>query len=107
MVWADGMREKLERPHCHSLEEYQQLICRDATPEIQSKAPTYKWLHATVHQLADMTTGREKKEFVKVSKEIKSKWDALNETVEKRKAKVNHLVQVMNFNPYCMVWGLS
>jgi hypothetical protein len=94
MVWADGMRDNLERSHTHNLEDYYQWICREAKPEIHSKLSSYQWLMTTGQELSEMTTGKERKEFTKVSKEVKAKWDGLNEALEKRKAKVSHLLQV-------------
>ena len=103
MMWADGMRDKLERPHSHNLEDYYQWIVREAKPEINSKLSSYQWLNSTGQQLSDMTSGKEKKEFNKVSKEVKSKWEALNENVDKRSAKVNHLLQVRKHLLYFFV----
>jgi len=88
------MKETLERPKYENLEDYNMWLEKEASAEIGAKQQLYDWIQKSGEDLAQMTSGKEKKELVRVTKEVKHKWLELNDLLEKRKAKVSHLLQV-------------
>lgn len=88
------MKENFARPSCQNLEDYALWLDREAQTEFNIKYPAYEWIQKTGENLAQMTAGKEKKELIRVVKEVKLKWLEINELLDQRKAKVNHLLQV-------------
>lgn len=91
------MRDKLERPPTTDLRLYMNLVEGDYASEISLKESSYEWLLTTGGELAALTTGKEKKELLKVMDEIQFKWKTLKETLKSKKCKGNALLQVINF----------
>jgi hypothetical protein len=88
------MKDQLERPKYENLEDYGSWIENESLSEIRAKQAAYEWIQKSGEELAQMTSGKEKKELLRITKEVKLKWAEINELVETRQAKVNHLLQV-------------
>lgn len=96
VLWAKGMQEKLHRTTTYlTLDDYSEWLVKDCEPEISSKEGGYQWITTNGKNLAEMTSGTERKELQGTVKQVKQLWTNLNETVKQRTAKVTHLQEML------------
>lgn len=88
------MKDSLERPSAHNLEDYLNYLDQVATQDLSMKVQTVEWLQNCGKNLAEMTTGKEKKELLRVVKEVGRTWNEIWELIEQRKSRANNLLQV-------------
>lgn len=84
----------MERPSTQNLEDYLTHIETELHPELAMKMPAFQSLSRCGDDLVEMTAGKEKKELVRILKEVRGKWNELYTLVEQRNGRVNHLLKV-------------
>lgn len=94
LLWVKDAKDRLERPSTQNLEDYLTHIETELHPELAMKMPAFQSLSRCGDDLVEMTAGKEKKELVRILKEVRGKWNELYTLVEQRNGRVNHLLKV-------------